>query len=84
MGLNLKVFSANYKLCATNYKITGASHDGKNHRTTAPFIVEAVPKGNVSKLAFIKNMKRLLHEIMQWSLFSYIKIPPRLRFLGFR
>ena len=39
---------------------------------------------NVSKLAFIKNMKRLLHEIMQWSLFSYIKIPPRLRFLGFR
>ena len=40
--------------------------------------------GNVSKLAFIKNMKRLLHEIMQWSLFSYIKIPPRLRFLGFR
>ena len=75
---------ANYKLCATNYKITGASHDGKNHRTTAPFIVEAVPKGNVSKLAFIKNMKRLLHEIMQWSLFSYIKIPPRLRFLGFR
>ena len=26
-------------------------------------------QGNVSKLAFIKNMKRLLHEIMQWSLF---------------
>ena len=24
---------------------------------------------NVSKLASIKNMKRLLHEIMQWSLF---------------
>ena len=46
--------------------------------------VGAVPKGNVSKLAFIQNMKRLLHEIMQWSLFSYIKIPPRLRFLGFR
>ena len=25
--------------------------------------------GNVSKLASIKNMKRLLHGIMQWSLF---------------
>ena len=35
MGLNLKVFSANYKLCATNYKVNGASHDGKNHRATA-------------------------------------------------
>ena len=29
----------------------------------------AAQRANVSKLAFIKNMKRLLHEIMQWSLF---------------
>ena len=28
--------SANYKLCATNYKVNGASHDGKNLRATAP------------------------------------------------
>ena len=49
-----------------------------------PFSVGVAQMANVSKLAFIKNMKRLLHEIMQWSLFSYIKIPPRLRFLGFR
>jgi len=36
MALNLKFFSANYKLCTTNYKVNGASHDGKNLRATAP------------------------------------------------
>ena len=28
--------SANYKLCATNYKVNGASHDGRNLRAIAP------------------------------------------------
>ena len=55
-----------------------------NQGHSIPVDVELPVVTNVSKLAFIKNMKRLLHEIMQWSLFSYIKIPPRLRFLGFR
>ena len=26
---NPKVFSENYKLCTTNYKVKGTSHDGK-------------------------------------------------------
>ena len=43
MGLNLKVFSANYKLCATNYKVNGASHDDKILRATAPFINSTRP-----------------------------------------
>ena len=41
MALNLKVFSANYKLCATNYNVKGASHDGRNLRATAPFLFYA-------------------------------------------
>ena len=45
MALNLKVFSANYKLCATNYKVNGASHDGKNHRATASFFCRGRPVG---------------------------------------
>ena len=39
MALNLRVFSANYKRCATNYKVNGASHDDKNLRATAPFYI---------------------------------------------
>ena len=39
MGLNLKLFSANYKLCATNYKVNGAAHDGRSLRATAPFLM---------------------------------------------
>ena len=37
MGLNLKVFSANYKLCTTNYKVKGTVYDGKIFRATAPY-----------------------------------------------
>nr|DAJ16988.1 MAG TPA: hypothetical protein [Caudovirales sp. ctNII2]DAQ57817.1 MAG TPA: hypothetical protein [Caudoviricetes sp.] len=28
MALNLKFFSENYKICTTNYKEKGTSHDG--------------------------------------------------------
>ena len=41
MALNLKVFSANYKLGATNYNVNGASHDGISLRATAPFFTAA-------------------------------------------
>ena len=37
MALNLKVFSANYKLCATNYKVNRASHAGRNIHATVLF-----------------------------------------------
>ena len=30
-------FSANYKLCTTNYKEKGALHDGKSIRVTIPY-----------------------------------------------
>ena len=38
MFLNLKPSSANYKLCATNYKVNGASHDGRNLRAAVPLL----------------------------------------------
>ena len=37
MALNLKVFSVNYKLCATNYKVNRASHNGRNIHATVLF-----------------------------------------------
>ena len=33
------VYSANYKLCATNYKVNGAAHDGRSLRATAPLLI---------------------------------------------
>ena len=42
MALNLKDFSANYKLCTTNYKAKGTTHDDISLCATAPFDVEFV------------------------------------------
>ncbi len=52
MVLNLKVFSANYKLHTTNYNVRGVLHDGKNLRATAPPLSLEIDQRDAGTAAF--------------------------------